>query len=91
MPVRGEADVEKVLKLQLILSTLFLTPVLLLFAYLFIPQYFCFGPVTESVESNKVQIECLKDNASTWVKRLLIYARHTNNQKIVVLNISDLN
>ena len=40
--VRKEKDVERVLKLQLILSTIILTPVHAIVAYVFLPDSFCF-------------------------------------------------
>ncbi|CAK9089176.1 Pyrophosphate-energized vacuolar membrane proton pump (Pyrophosphate-energized inorganic pyrophosphatase) (H(+)-PPase) (Vacuolar H(+)-pyrophosphatase) [Durusdinium trenchii] len=42
-PVKAGKDVEKVLKVQLIASTVLLTPVLLLISWLFIPNKFTFG------------------------------------------------
>lgn len=57
--VKGEKDVERVLKIQLILSTVLLTPVLGGAARVFLPDEFCFNLSDEDCLSND-------ENISHW-------------------------
>uniref|UniRef100_A0A7S2RHX6 H(+)-exporting diphosphatase n=1 Tax=Mucochytrium quahogii TaxID=96639 RepID=A0A7S2RHX6_9STRA len=57
-PVRKEQDVEKVLKMQLILTTLFITPAVFVVSLMFLPSVFCVAMPGE---------ECLSDDQrATW-------------------------
>ena len=56
-PVRREQDVERALKMQLIISTILLTPTLCLISYFFLPASFCANGVSTCKEDG---------NASSW-------------------------
>mmetsp|Transcript_17096 Transcript_17096/g.33471 ORF Transcript_17096/g.33471 Transcript_17096/m.33471 type:complete len:794 (-) Transcript_17096:79-2460(-) len=56
-PVRKESDIEHVLKVQLILSTVLLTPAIFVLAVIFLPSKFCFP---------KPGVECDEDTMGTW-------------------------
>jgi len=59
--VKGKDDVERVLKIQLIFSTVILTPVLAGASRAFLPDFFCF-------QTDGELVECLEDGdeTSTW-------------------------
>mmetsp|Transcript_368 Transcript_368/g.453 ORF Transcript_368/g.453 Transcript_368/m.453 type:complete len:798 (+) Transcript_368:222-2615(+) len=54
-PVRKEEDVEKVLKYQLVISTVLLTPVIFVISFMFLPDEFCVSNVA-----------CTSQTMSTW-------------------------
>jgi len=56
-PVRTEADIERVLKMQLILSTVFMTPSIFVLAMTFLPAQFCFAMPGQ---------ECTEEKMATW-------------------------
>jgi len=57
-PVNGAKDVQPVLKTQLILSTVLITPLLALMSWLFLPDRFTFGPDPTSNQLPATANEC---------------------------------
>eukprot|EP00924_Labyrinthula_sp_SR-Ha-C_P016497 snap_masked-scaffold_6-processed-gene-5.23-mRNA-1 protein AED:0.00 eAED:0.00 QI:0/-1/0/1/-1/1/1/0/799 len=66
--VKKEEDVERVLKIQLILTTTVLTPVAALMAYLFLPDKFCFlSSSYEGIDGGDVYLDCAEsEDAHDW-------------------------
>jgi len=54
-PVRAEEDVETVLKYQLIISTVIITPIVFIISFMFLPAQFCVS-----------NLECTEETMSTW-------------------------
>jgi len=64
-PVRSEEDVEHVLKMQLVLVTVFITPAVFFLTMLFLPASFCFP---------KPGVECTDETSTTWFGAFLCVA-----------------